>query len=81
LIIREKALNDDVKRRHWLIGASLVVVLADSGYGLCGWQDSAKTAAFSRCLNHPLQASGHFYCDVTSFFGSIGEAGAHAGQY
>jgi hypothetical protein len=73
LIIREKRWNDDVKRRRFATAGAVTLALVSGAYGLRAWQDSAVTGAFDRCLVHPLQASGHFYCDVTSFFGNSGQ--------
>jgi hypothetical protein len=68
LIIREKRWNDDVNRRHLATAGAVTLALVSAAYGVRAWQDSAVAGAFYRCLAHPLQASGHFYCDVTSFF-------------
>jgi hypothetical protein len=67
LIIREKRWNEDVKRRRLATAGAATLALVSAAYGVRAWQDSAVTEAFYRCLAHPLQASGHFYCDVTSF--------------
>jgi hypothetical protein len=68
LIIREKRWNDDVKRRRFATAGAVTLALVSAAYGVRAWQDDAVTGAFYRCLGHPLQASGHFYCDVTAFF-------------
>ena len=68
LIIREKRWNDDVKRRRFATAGAVTLALVSAAYGVRAWQDSAVTGAFYRCLAQPLQASGHFYCDVTAFF-------------
>jgi hypothetical protein len=68
LIIREKRWNDDVKRRRLATAGAVTLALVSAAYGVRAWQDSAVTGAFYRCLAQPLQASGHFYCDVTAFF-------------
>ena len=68
LIIREKRWNDGVKRRRFATAGAVTLALVSAAYGMRAWQDSAVTGAFYRCLAQPLQASGHFYCDVTAFF-------------
>ena len=68
LIIREKRWNDDVKRRRFATAGAVTLALVCAAYGVRAWQDSAVTGAFYRCLAQLLQASGHFYCDVTAFF-------------
>jgi hypothetical protein len=70
LIIREKRWNDDVKRRRFATAGAVTLALVLGAYGVRAWQDNAVTGAFYGCLAHSLQASGHFYCDVTSFFGT-----------
>ena len=68
LAIREQRWNADLRRkRHALAGAvALGVFLA--GYTLSSWQDSDRVGAFDRCLEHPLQANGHFDCGVDDLF-------------
>jgi hypothetical protein len=68
LIIREKRWDDDVKRRRFATAGAVTLALVSAAYGVRAWQDGAVTGAFYRCLAQPLQASGHFYCDVTAFF-------------
>jgi hypothetical protein len=70
LIIREKRWNEDVKRRRFATAGAVTLALVLCAYGVRAWQDNAVTGAFYGCLAHPLQASGHFYCDVTAFFGT-----------
>lgn len=68
LIIREKRWNEDVKRRRLATAGMVTLGLVFGGYGLRVWQDGMATSALERwCLAHPLQASGHVYCDMTSF--------------
>jgi hypothetical protein len=68
LIIREKRWNEDVKRRRLATAGMVTLGLVFGGYGLRVWQDGMATSALERwCLAHPLQASGHIYCDMTSF--------------
>jgi len=68
LVIREKRWNDDVKRRRLATAGVVTLGLVFGGYGLRVWQDEMATSALERwCLAHPLQASGHVYCDMTSF--------------
>ena len=73
LIIREKRWNEDVRRRRFATAGAATLALVSAAYGVRAWQDSAVTEAFYRCLTHPLQASGHFYCDVTSFLTTSSE--------
>jgi hypothetical protein len=68
LIIREKRWNEDVKRRRLATAGMVTLGLVFGGYGLRVWQDGMATSALERwCLAHPLQASSHIYCDMTSF--------------
>lgn len=67
LVIRERQLNVSVRRRHYVMAGAAVLGLFLSGYALRTWADWSATGALGGCLAHPLQASGHIYCDVTSF--------------
>ena len=66
LVIREKAWNDGVRFRRFLLAGALTLGLFATGYECYGWQDAELTGAFRECLSHPLHDSaGHFFCDVT----------------
>jgi hypothetical protein len=65
LIIREKALNDDVKRRHWL-GAILVGFgLSGFGYGMHVWHAWEATTAYEWCGEHLVASGARVYCEMT----------------
>ena len=67
LVVREKRLNDDLRWRRYGIVGLVVLSLVLGGYALRAWEDDGATSALGECLAHPLQASGHLYCDVTGF--------------
>jgi hypothetical protein len=68
LIIREKRWNDDVKRRRLATAGLVTLGLVFGGYGLRVWQEGNPVSELERwCVAHPLQASGHVYCDMTNF--------------
>ena len=75
LVIREQRWNADLKRRRYALAGVVALAVFLAGFGLSWWQDSAALAAMDRCLAHPLQASGHYYCSIDSLYGLAANAG------
>ena len=67
LVLREKRLNDDIRRRKQALAGLVALAVFLSGYALCAWQDWDATSAVYRCLAHPLKSGGNLYCDVIDF--------------
>jgi hypothetical protein len=56
------------KRRRLATAGAVTLGLVFGGYGLRVCQEGNPTSALERwCIAHPLQASGHVYCDMTGF--------------
>lgn len=75
LVIREQRWNTDLKRRRYALAGAVALAVFLAGFGLSWWQDSAGLAAMDRCLDHPLQAAGHYYCSIESLYGPPANAG------
>lgn len=69
LVIREERWNTDVKRRRYAAAGAAVLAVFLTGFALSWWQDSATLSAMNRCVAHPLQAAGHYYCSIDSLYG------------
>ena len=67
LVIREKALNDGVRLRRFLIAAMVTLGVFLGGYTVRAFADADAVGELGRCMAHPLQAQGRLYCDVTRF--------------
>ena len=67
LVIREQRWNKDVAWRRYAVAAGVALVVLVSGYSLRAWADRDQGRALAWCLAHPLQGSGHIYCDITEF--------------
>ena len=67
LLLRERRWNDALQRRRYAVVGLVTLGLFLGGYVLRAWEDGGPAAALSQCLEHPLAAQGHLYCDVTSF--------------
>ena len=67
LAIREQRWNADLRRRRYALAGAVTLGIFLAGYALSWWQDSDRIAAFDRCLEHPLQAAGRFYCGIDGF--------------
>lgn len=74
LVIREQRWNADVKRRRYALAGAVALGVFLAGFGLSWWQDSAAQAAMDRCLAHPLQAAGHYYCSIDSLYAAPANA-------
>ena len=68
LVIREQRWNADLRRRRYALAGAVALAVFLSGYALSAWEDSDRIGALDRCLEHPLQASGHFYCSIDGLF-------------
>ncbi|MGC2297827.1 MAG: hypothetical protein WA476_03420 [Acidobacteriaceae bacterium] len=75
LVIREQRWNTDVKRRRYAAAGAVVLAVFLAGFGLSWWQDRDRVAAMDQCLDHPLQAAGHYYCSIDTLFGPPANAG------
>lgn len=73
LVIREQRWNrESVFRRYALVGGA-VLGLFVFGYLVAAWQDDDRIAAFEQCLLQPIQADGHLYCNIDSWFPPLPE--------
>lgn len=75
LVLREQEASARVNRRRYAIAGAAALVVFLAGFGLSWWQDSSAMGAMNRCLAHPVQASGHYYCRIDGLFGSAVNAG------
>jgi hypothetical protein len=64
LVIREQRWNKDVARRRYATAGAVVLAIFLSGFCLARWEDYGRLAKIDNCLDHPLQASGHYYCRI-----------------
>jgi hypothetical protein len=64
LVIREQRWNKDVARRRYVTAGAVVLAIFLSGFGLARWEDYGRLARIDNCLDHPIQASGHYYCRI-----------------
>lgn len=69
LVIREQRWNTDMKRRRYATAGAAVLTIFLTGFALSWWQDSATLSAMNRCVAHPLQSAGHYYCSIDSLYG------------
>lgn len=70
LVSREEGWDGKARARGLAAAGAIVLGVFGCGYGLRAWGDAdavAARAAMSRCLQRPLWAEGHMYCDVTAF--------------
>jgi hypothetical protein len=66
LVVREQRWNADLRRRRYALTGAVTLAVFMAGFALSWWQDSGLVSAFDRCLEHPLQAAGRFYCSLDS---------------
>jgi len=68
LVIREKRLNDNVKRHNFVTSGLAVLAVLAVGYGLHMWQTWDGMTAINWCVWHQLHATdGQTYCNLTKF--------------
>ncbi|MGH7120588.1 MAG: hypothetical protein ACREFP_16635 [Acetobacteraceae bacterium] len=73
LVIRERSWNAESRFRRYALVVGAVLGVFVFGYVLSAWQGDERIAAFDACLVRPLQAGGHFYCDIDSWFPPLPE--------
>ena len=67
LVIREQRWNRDTAWRRYAAAAAVALAILVSGYALRTWGDRDQSPTLDWCLAHPMQGSGHIYCDITNF--------------
>jgi len=75
LVVKEQGWNERASLRRYLSAGLILLGVFLVGYFLSDWQDYAEVSAIDRCMSHPLQAGGHFYCDVNSLVSSQAPSG------
>jgi hypothetical protein len=68
VVIRERRWNADKRRRQYGLVAVVTAAIFLSGAALASWQDSDRVGALDRCLLHPLEAGGHYFCNIDGLF-------------
>jgi hypothetical protein len=63
-VIREQGWNKGVERRRYVTGGAVVLAIFLGGFGLARWEDHGVMARMGACLNHPILAGGHLYCQI-----------------
>lgn len=70
MVSREVGWDGKARVRGLAAAGAIALGVFGCGYGLRAWGDAdavAARGAMSRCLQRPLWAEGHMYCDVTAF--------------